>query len=76
MRNLTLDIFSGELEKDASWLEAVQGLAGAKERMKQIAAERPGKYFIFCVADSAVLESMDTLANADPRREKRAAWGS
>jgi hypothetical protein len=64
MRNLTFDIFSGELEKDATWLEAVQGLGSAKERMKQIAAERPGKYFIFCLADSSVLESMDTLANS------------
>jgi hypothetical protein len=65
MRMLTFDIFSGELEKDARWLEAVQGLASAKERMKQIAAERPGKYFIFCVADRAVLGSMDTLANSE-----------
>ena len=65
MRNLTFDIFSGELEKDPSWLEAVQGLASAKERMKQIAEERPGKYFIFCVADRSVLESIDTLANSE-----------
>lgn len=67
MRKLTFEIFSGELEKDARCLEAVQGPASAQERMKQIAAERPGKYFIFCVADSSVLESMDTLANSELR---------
>jgi hypothetical protein len=35
------------LEKDALWLEAVQGFAPARERMEQIALEKPGKYFLF-----------------------------
>jgi hypothetical protein len=60
MPNLTFDIFSGELEKDARWLEAVQGLDSAKDRMKQIASEKPGKYFIFSIASRSVLERTET----------------
>ena len=64
MENLTLDIFSGELEAAAVWLEAVQGLTAARERMRQIASNNPGKYFILSVADRSVLERIDTF---DPR---------
>lgn len=60
VQNLTFDIFSGELEEDARWLEAVQGLDSAKDRMKQIASEKPGKYFIFCTANRSVLERTET----------------
>jgi hypothetical protein len=60
VQNLTFDIFSGELEKDARWLEAVQGLDSAKVRMKQIASVTPGKYFIFCTASRSVLERTET----------------
>ena len=65
MENLTLDIFSGEVETDARWLEAVHGLTAARERMKQLASENPGKYFIFCVADRSVLERIDTFDPAE-----------
>lgn len=60
MQRLTFDIFSGELEKDAIWVEAVEGLATAKERMKQIASETPGRYFIFSLADRLVLDRTET----------------
>jgi hypothetical protein len=75
MQNLTFDIFSGELEKDARWLEAVQGFDSAKERMQQIASERPGKYFIFCVANRSVLERTETFGGPSPG-EKTKATGS
>jgi hypothetical protein len=61
MQNLTFDIFSGELERDARWLEAVQGLDSAKDRMKQIASETPGKYFIFCTSYRSVVETIETF---------------
>jgi len=45
-----LDIFSGTYPgKDAVWLEAAESLAGAYERMKELAKQRPGPYFIFNV---------------------------
>jgi hypothetical protein len=43
----SFDIFSGHSDRDAVWLEAVEGLANAIQRMHEIAAERPGEYFIF-----------------------------
>ncbi len=61
MQNLTFDIFSGELEKDARWLEAVQGLESAKDRMKKIASETPGKYFIFCTSHRSVVDTIETF---------------
>jgi hypothetical protein len=69
MENLTFDIFSGELEKDAMWLEAVQGLAAARERMNQIASETPGKYFIFSTANRSVLETTETSQRHEFRRQ-------
>lgn len=41
----SVDIFSGT-PKNAMWIEAVQGLSNARERMQQIAAEKPGQYFL------------------------------
>jgi hypothetical protein len=37
----------GASDKDPVWLEAVEGLSAAGERMEEIAAERPGEYFLF-----------------------------
>jgi hypothetical protein len=55
-RNSWFDIFRGHyLEKDAIWLEAVQGLASARDRMRQIAAHNPGPYFVYCCGDQLVL---------------------
>ena len=38
------DVFSGLLDKDALWIESVQGLGAAYERMTELAANRPGPY--------------------------------
>ena len=42
------DLFSGIFDKNAMWLEAVEGLGNAFERMKDLASEAPGSYFVFC----------------------------
>jgi|SRR5215469_9946907 len=47
MRVPTFHIFSGFRDKDALWLESVEGLGAANERMKQLGAEDPGPYFVF-----------------------------
>jgi len=46
MRQPAFDIFLGESEKDAIWLEKVEGLSNAKARMVKFAAENPGHYFV------------------------------
>lgn len=46
MRQPAFDIFLGESEKDAIWLEKVEGLSNAKARMKKFARENPGHYFV------------------------------
>jgi hypothetical protein len=55
------DVFSGKFgDGDAIWLEAVDGLDAACERMKQRAARLPGKYFVFCQTTHIVQASVDT----------------
>ena len=47
MKEPTFDIFSRRSDNEAIWIQAVQGLSKARERMEQIAAQNPGKYFLF-----------------------------
>lgn len=65
MQNATFDIFAGELETEAIWVEAVTGLDNAKSRMDQIASGRPGKYFIFYSADHSVLARTETFESSE-----------
>jgi len=62
----TFDIFSGERDKNARWIEAVEGLAEANKRMQQLAAQNPGKYFIFYTGTHAVVASIETFAEQKP----------
>lgn len=55
----TYDIFSGTCYKDAKWLEAIEGLAAAQERMKQL-SQTPGRYFVFSIDCRAIISSVDT----------------
>lgn len=56
------DIFAGAPDRDALWMCTVRGLANAKERMDKIAAERPGRYFIFYTPERKVLAHVETFA--------------
>jgi len=38
--------FSDDDDRDVLWLESVVGLAAARERMKTLAAQKPGPYFV------------------------------
>ena len=53
------EIFSGSRDEPI-WLETVEGLAAATERMNEYASQSPGCYFIFCVETSSVLAEIDT----------------
>jgi hypothetical protein len=63
----TFDIFSGTPDKDALWLEAVSGLERARLRMHRIAAEKPGRYFLFRTQSQSVVASIDSTKK---RRKK------
>jgi hypothetical protein len=57
---LTFEIFSGGFDKDAVWVEAVQSFGNAYARMTEIAAEKPGTYFIFYRDTRQICGSIDT----------------
>lgn len=59
MDDLRFDIFSGRVNSDVVWIEAVEGLGNAYARMTKIAAEKPGTYFIVYKA-SQICGSIDT----------------
>jgi hypothetical protein len=60
MQDFALDILSGTPETNAKWLESVAGLANARKRMNELAAQTPGQYFIFNAWNSCILEQLDT----------------
>lgn len=62
----SFEIFRGQVgDHDAAWLESVEGLAAARQRMERIGAEKPGAYFVFSIGDRVALASIDT----SPQRE-------
>ena len=66
------DIFSGTFKK-AWWIEAVEGLSNARERMQQIAEEKPGQYFLFCTRTHESVVEIQTFAMHHSRRPLLAA---
>ena len=64
------DIFRGiPFEKDAIWVETVEGLANARERMEKLAAEKPGRYFVFAPLSRSILALADTTP--EPKQDNR-----
>jgi hypothetical protein len=60
------DIFAGT-EKNGLWLETVEGLSNARERLQQIAAEKPGQYFLFCAKTHSSVCEIETFSIPRPR---------
>ena len=60
MSDQSFDIFAGN-ESDPVWRETVFGLSNARERMEQLAAERPGPYFLFSSTTSAIVSRIETF---------------
>jgi hypothetical protein len=60
MQEFTFDILSGTPQANPKWLESVAGLANARKRINELAAQRPGQYFIFNAWNGCVLEQVDT----------------
>jgi hypothetical protein len=61
----TLHIFSGT-PSNARWEESVEGLSNARERMEQLAATKPGQYFLVSFSAISVLAQTETFSH--PRR--------
>ncbi len=64
------DIFSGDIDRDALWIEAVEGLGCAVECMKDLAAQSPGPYSIFCARTHQVLAAIDRTTQ-DLHKDRR-----
>jgi hypothetical protein len=60
VRRRAYDIFSGSLNDEPIWLEAVEGLDFATTRMKERARRFPGRYFVYCLEEKSVLAAIDT----------------
>jgi hypothetical protein len=65
------DVFSGLIDKDARWIESIEGLGAAYERIKELAAITPGTYFVFDTVTHKVLAKIDnTHHRLDPHTTK------
>ena len=57
-------IFAGP-DEDAVWVEAVDGLGSAHERMEKLAAAVPGPYFIYSSKTYGIVATIDTSRTRD-----------
>lgn len=57
---LFFDIFRESGEKDAELVESVPGLLSALHRIEEIAAGKPGRYFLFDSRDRSKLVKIDS----------------
>jgi|HubBroStandDraft_4_1064222.scaffolds.fasta_scaffold610276_2 hypothetical protein len=61
MSEPTFDIFSGTSDKDARWLESIEGLSKARDRMAHISAVRPGEYFLYSPESHTILAKSSNI---------------
>ena len=67
------DIFSGTVDRDAIWLEAVDGLGAAIAKMKEYDKQNPGQYFVFCSKTHTVMASAHTQLVHDKAESRESA---
>ncbi len=66
MKEPSFDIFSGHPDKDAVWIETIQGLSNARARMHELAAQVPGDYFVFSGGNCAENTSSELVPRQQP----------
>ena len=54
------EVFSGEPQRDPMWIGTEQSREKAEERMAKLAAEKPGKYFVWFASSQKVVAEVDT----------------
>lgn len=64
----TLDIFRRLPDGQPEWVEAAEGLDQAKERLIRLTSNSPAEYFIYSVADRAV------VVNSNETPECSSSW--
>jgi hypothetical protein len=62
MDDTPFGIFAGLPGKGSKWLESAARFESAQERMKQLAAQNPGAYFIFNTWNLCVVSEVNTQA--------------
>lgn len=71
MKGSTFDIYSGAPEdEDAVWVEAVEGLSNARERMGELAKQNPGRYFLFSLGSQSVIAQIYTIKKTGSQTTK------
>jgi hypothetical protein len=70
MSERLFDIFSGVPDKTPVWMEAVQGLSNARERMEEIAEKAPGQYFVFSTGSQSVIVRTETFKRIESSETK------
>ena len=64
----TLDIFRRLRDGQPEWVEAVEGMDQAKESLIRLSSNSPAEYFIYSVADQAV------VVNSNEATECPSSW--
>jgi hypothetical protein len=70
MKEPTFDIFTGTSDKNAIWLDTVNGLSNARARMYELAAQIPGQYFIFSGRTHSIVARIETFEKPDSAEVK------
>jgi hypothetical protein len=60
----TYDIFKKTSNKDAVWLETVQGLQQAKKRLLHYRSDSTGDYLVFDAAEAKFIDVWDEAESA------------
>jgi hypothetical protein len=72
MKEPSFDIFSGVPSGNPMWLETVVGLSNARERMEQIAAKKPGQYFVFSIGTHSPVTQIETFQTPEGAKAQTA----
>jgi hypothetical protein len=59
--NRTYDIFRGDPGDSPIWIEAIQGLRNAKDRIVELCDRHPGEYFVFDSVTAKVVNVLPSL---------------
>jgi hypothetical protein len=70
MEESSFDIFSGMSRRHGHFIESVQGLMNARERMWEIADEKAGCYFIYSNSHRSILIKIETFEKKQSAKAK------
>jgi ActR/RegA family two-component response regulator len=68
MSSTTYDLFKGSSQENALWIEAVEGLDAATERMNRLAAKESSDYFLF--QSGNIIASVTTAKPSNPEKQQ------